>query len=95
MLRNVALLQTALGAHNVIRALSYLTGTSQQRYAPLLTQTGINLGGIASVLATAQPRPLAGAYAELVISATTANGAESLSIVLVPDGSGIWRIDSW
>lgn len=95
MLRNVALLQTALGAHNVIRALSYLTGTSQQRYAPLLTQTGINLGGIASVLATAQPRALAGAYAELVISATTANGAESSSIVLVPDGSGIWRIDSW
>ena len=95
ILRNVALLKAALSAKNISRALSYLTSTAQTRYAPALSQAGINLPGIARLLGTAQPYVLLGNYSEVVITANTPSGARSSSIVLQPDFTGVWRIDSW
>lgn len=70
ILKNVSLLQSALTSQNVPRALSYHTYTSQSRYAPLLTQTGINLPGLGTLLSTAQPVVLVGNYAEVVVTTT-------------------------
>jgi hypothetical protein len=95
ILTNVSLLQNALMSQNVVRALSYHTYTSQSRYAPLLTQTGINLPGLGTLLSTAQPIVQVGNYAEVVVTATGTNGPQRSSVVLVRDGGGIWRVDSW
>jgi hypothetical protein len=94
VLTSVALLQSALTSQNVVRAVSYHTYTSQPRYTPLLTQTGINLAGLGTLLSTAQPIILVGDYAEVVIATTGAN-PQSSSVVLVRDSAGIWRVDSW
>jgi hypothetical protein len=95
ILENTSLLQSALSAQNLPRALSYLTGTSQPRYAPVLTQSGINLPGLATLLSTAQPLVLLGDYAEVVVTVNGPNGPQSSSMVLVRDSSGLWRVDSW
>jgi hypothetical protein len=95
ILKNVSLLQAALGSQNVARALSYHSYTAQARYAPVLTQTGINLPGLATLLTTAQPVMVRGNYAEIAVSANTTKGLQSSSIVLTKDGSGLWRVDSW
>lgn len=95
ILTNVSLLQNALSGQNIVRALSYHTYTSQSRYAPLLTRTGINLPGLGTLLATAQPAVLVGNYAEVMLTAIGPRGPQSSSLVLVRDGAGIWRVDSW
>ncbi len=92
---NVSLLQSALSSHNILRALNYHTDSSQSRYAPLLTQSGINLPGLAALLSTAQPRVIVGDYAEMVVSMSDATGIQSSSVVLIRGGDGLWRIDSW
>jgi hypothetical protein len=94
ILSNVSLLQSALSSHDVARALSYHTYTSRPRYAPLLTQTGINLPGLGTLLSTAQPVVLVGDYAEVIVT-TPGTSPQSSSVVLVRDGGGIWRVDSW
>jgi hypothetical protein len=95
ILANVSLLSSALSSQDVARAVSYHTYTSQPRYTSLLTQTGINLSGLGTLLSTAQPLVLVGNYAEVVVTAGGANGPQSSSVVLVRDGGGIWRVDSW
>ena len=64
------------------------------RYATLLTQTGINLPGLGTLLSTAQPVVLVGDYAEVIVT-TPGTSPQSSSVVLVRDGGGIWRVDSW
>jgi hypothetical protein len=94
ILKNVSLLQNALAGNNVLRALSYHSYASQSRYAALLTQAGINLPGLGTLLSTAQPVVLVGNYAEVVVT-TTGTNPQSSSVVLVRDGGGNWRVDSW
>ncbi len=94
ILANVSLLQSALTAQDVVRALSYHTYTAQLRYLPLLTQTGIDLRALGTVISSAQPLVVVGDYAEVVVTARGPNPRQS-SVVLVRDNYGIWRVDSW
>ncbi len=94
ILKNVSLLQSALASGDIARALSYHAYTAQRRYLPLLTQGGINLPALGSLLSTAQPVVLIGDYAEVVVTTGGTNPHLS-SVVLVRDNLGIWRVDSW
>jgi hypothetical protein len=91
----LSLLSSALNGGLIVRALSYHSFAAQTRYASALTQNGINLPALASLLSSAVPVVLAGDYLEMAVAVKTATARQSSSIVMVRDGNGIWRVDSW
>ena len=95
ILKNVSLLQSALGSGNAVRAASLFSLSSRPAYQAAFLTLGGQMPTAAGHLSPLTPVYLGTETAQASFNATVNGKSGLLTIELIRDAAGIWRVESW
>jgi hypothetical protein len=95
ILSTTALLQSALSSGNAVRAASLFSLSSRARYLATFNALGTRLSSASSYLSNLTPISIDQGIAQASFPAVVNGMKGYLTIELIKDAGGIWRVESW